>query len=203
MNHPRLRLSALLLCLTLLLSACAAAEQAVPTPTVTPSSVVTTAPRSPVVLGTPVPTNAKGMPYLLNDFEGSPIIFSELKGKVVYLNFFTSWCPYCVQELGDLKKLQEKYGEALALILVHVPDNDPEETARQYLKDNGYDALRVAEDANFFLANYYQLQGYPLSVIIDREGFLAAYQPGALTFEQMEQAVQSAGLVPPEPTKEP
>ena len=194
MKHPRLRLGALLLCMTLVLSACATAEQAAPALTATPT---------PVALGTPVPTNAKGMPYLLNDDERSPIVFSEQKGKVVYLNFFTSWCPYCVQELGDLKKLQEKYGEDLALILVHVPDNDPEETARQYLKDNGYDTLRMAEDGNFFLTNYYQLEGYPLSVVIDKEGYLAIYQPGALTFDQMEQAVQSAGLLPPEPTKEP
>lgn len=192
MNHPRLRLGALLLCLTLLLSACATAEQAAPTATPTP-----------VPLGTPVPTNDKGMPYLLNDYVDSPIVFSELTGKVIYLNFFTSWCPYCVQEMGDLKKLQEKYGEDLALILVHVPDNDPEEDALQYMKDNGFDSLRMAEDAKFFLANYYQLEGYPLSVVIDKQGYLAVYQPGAMTLEQMEQAVQAAGLVPPEPTKEP
>ncbi len=202
MKHPRLRLTALLLGLALILTACATAEQAAPTPTTAPTSVAAATP-TPVALGTPVPTNAKGMPFLLNDFEGSPVVFSELKGKVVYLNFFTSWCPYCVQELGDLKKLQEKYGEDLALILVHVPDNDPEETARQYLKDNGYDGLRMAEDSNFFLANYYQLEGYPLSVVIDKEGYLSVYQPGAMTFEQMEQAVKSAGLISPEPTKEP
>jgi cytochrome c-type biogenesis protein len=137
------------------------------------------------------------MPYLLSDMEGSPMTFSDLKGKVVYLNFFTTWCGYCKEEMPDILKLQQKYGEELSVVLVHVPDRDTEDAATQYLKDNGLDSLRMVEDANFVLTGFYQLSGYPLSVIIGKDGYLVAYQPGAMTYDLMEKAVQEAGLQAP------
>lgn len=192
MHHPHLRLTALMLSLLLLLSGCAAAEQASPTPTLEPAATQQAA------VPTPLPTNEKGMPYLLSDMEGSPMTFSDLKGKVVYLNFFTSWCPPCQQEMPDILKLQQAYSEDLTVVLIHVPDRDTEDAAKQFLKDNGLDSLRMVEDANFFLTSFYQLEGYPLSVFIDKEGYLAAYQPGAMTYELMEKALQMAGLQAPE-----
>ncbi len=120
--------------------------------------------------------------------------FSDLKGKVVYLNFFTSWCPPCKAELPDILKLQQEYSEELTVVLIHVPDRDTEEAARQYLKDNGLDSLRMVEDKDFFLTSFYQLEGYPLSVFIDKEGYLAAYQPAGMSYEMMEKALQMAGI---------
>ncbi len=120
--------------------------------------------------------------------------FSDLKGKVVYLNFFTSWCPPCKAELPDILKLQQEYSEELTVVLIHVPDRDTEEAARQYLKDNGLDSLRMVEDKDFFLTSFYQLEGYPLSVFIDKEGYLAAYQPAGMSHEMMEKALQMAGI---------
>ena len=201
MHRSRLRLAALLLSLTFLISGCAAAEQPTATPTAEPVQTAEPAATEAavVVSSTPAPwsKNDKGMYYLLFDTDDSPMTFSDLKGKVVYLNFFTSWCPPCKAELPDILRLQETYGEELAVVLIHVPDRDTEEDARKYLKDNGLDSLRMVEDANFVLTSRYQLEGYPLSVFIDKEGYLTAYQPGGLTYEIMEKAVQMAGLQPP------
>ncbi len=173
-----------------------------PTATPTPELTATPTPAPAAAAGTqavptPLPTNDKGMPYLLGDIEGSPMTFSDLKGKVVYLNFFTSWCPPCQQEMPDILKLQEAYGEELQVVLIHVPDRDTQEAARKFLKDNGLDSLRMVEDANFLLTTFYQLEGYPLSVFIDRDGYLSTYQPGGMTYELMEEAVQMAGLKAP------
>ncbi len=195
MHHPRLRLTALMLALLLLITGCAAAENATPTPIPEPAATQ----RATVLMP---PTNEKGMPYLLNEIEGSPMTFSDLKGKVVYLNFFTSWCPPCKEELPDILKLQQTYGEELTVVLIHVPDRDTEEAARQYLKDNGLDSLRMVEDKDFVLTSFYQLEGYPLSVFIDKDGYLAAYQSGGLTYELMEKALQMAGIQTPETPKE-
>lgn len=191
MHHPRLRLTALMLALVFVLTGCATAEKASPTPTIVPAATQQAA------LPTPPPTNEKGMPYLLNEIDGSPMTFSDLKGKVVYLNFFTSWCPPCKEELPDILKLQQTYGEELAVVLIHVPDRDTEDAARKYLKDNGLDSLRMVEDKDFLLTSFYQLEGYPLSVFIDKDGYLAAYQSGGLTYEMMETALQMAGIQTP------
>jgi len=197
MHYSRLRLTAVLLSLMLLISSCAAAEQPTATPTVEPVQTQEPAAATMVAEPTPPPENEKGMPYLLYDLESSPMTFSDLKGKVVYLNFFTSWCPPCKEELPDILKLQQTYGDELAVVLIHVPDRDTEEAARQYLKDNGLDSLRMVEDTNFLLTSFYQLEGYPLSVFIDKDGYLAVYQGGGMTYDMMEEAVQMAGFQAP------
>jgi thiol-disulfide isomerase/thioredoxin len=199
MHHPRLRLTALLLTLLLLLTGCAAAENASPTPvpTIEPAAMETAAVAGTDATPAPWSTNDKGTPYLLFDTDDSPMTFSDLKGKVVYLNFFTSWCPPCKEELPDILKLQQAYSEELTVVLIHVPDRDTEEAARQYLKDNGLDSLRMVEDKDLILTSRYQLEGYPLSVFIDKDGYLAAYQSGGLTYELMEQALQMAGIQTP------
>jgi thiol-disulfide isomerase/thioredoxin len=131
---------------------------------------------------------------MLSEIPGSPMTFSDLKGKALYLNFFTSWCPPCKEELPYILKLAQTYGDELTVVLIHVPDRDTEDAARKYLKDNGLDSLRMVEDKDFVLTGFYQLEGYPLSVFIDKDGYLAAYQSGGLTYELMEKALQMAGI---------
>lgn len=201
MRRSSPRLTALLLSLMLLISGCAAAEQPAATPGAEPvqtaGPAATEAAASQSATPAPGDLNDKGMPFLLYDQPGSPMTFSDLLGKAVYLNFFTSWCPPCQAEMPHILKLQQTYGQDLQVVLIHVPDRDTEEAARQYLKDNGLDSLRMVEDKDFYLTSYYQLTGYPLSVFIDKEGYLAVYQPGGMTYEMMEEAVQKAGLQPP------
>jgi hypothetical protein len=55
----------------------------------------------------------------------------------------------------------------------------------------------MVEDKDLILTSRYQLEGYPLSVFIDKDGYLAAYQSGGLTYELMEQALQMAGIQTP------
>ena len=203
MKNYRLRLFALIFSMLFFITACGAAEQKQASPTAAQESIQPTAtPAAADDAAEPASENEKGMPYLLNDLEGSPLVFSELKGKVIILNFFTTWCTYCKIEMPDLLKLQEKYGEELQVILIHVPDGETEEDARKFLKDNGFDSLRMVEDSTGMLAYYFQLEGYPLSVAIDREGYLLYYQPGMLTYEQMEKIVQEGVLTAPDASAE-
>jgi thiol-disulfide isomerase/thioredoxin len=102
--------------------------------------------------------------------------------------------PPCKEELPYILKLAQTYGDELTVVLIHVPDRDTEDAARKYLKDNGLDSLRMVEDKDFVLTGFYQLEGYPLSVFIDKDGYLAAYQSGGLTYELMEKALQMAGI---------
>lgn len=202
MHRSRLLFIALALALLLSVTGCAAAEQ--PTATATPIASATPQPTAQpevpaagaMTLATPEPMtlNDKGMPYLTFDDPSFPMTFSDLKGKVIYLNFFTSWCYYCKVEMPELLKLDQAYGDDLAVVLIHVPSNDTKEAGEQYLKDNGFDSMRMVEDKDMILTQMYQLEGFPLSVVIDKDGYLSTYQPGAMTYEQMESAVKTAGL---------
>ncbi|HLD29487.1 MAG TPA: TlpA disulfide reductase family protein, partial [bacterium] len=49
--------------------------------------------------------------FVLDSVAGGPHSLKEFKGRVVLLNFFTTWCPYCSQEIPHLKDLIEKFGK--------------------------------------------------------------------------------------------
>ena len=57
----------------------------------------------------PVEQNQFPLPYALKDQNQQDISFQDLKGKVVFLNFWATWCPPCQRELPEIQKLYEKY----------------------------------------------------------------------------------------------
>lgn len=178
-----------LLLVLMLLTSCAVAED----------PAVTAVPEATAAV-TPMPTtppNAAGMPYVLDDYPYAPVQFSEWKGTPTYLNFFTTWCTYCRQEMQDLKELQAEYGDSLRVILVHVPSGEDEATARAYLEKEGLADMNFVAD-NGFISYLYGVNGFPTSVIIDEEGYLFAYYSGLISADTMRQAVEAVGAVPVE-----
>lgn len=168
-----------LLLLLMLLTSCAAADDAAVTPAPT------------------TPPNAQGMPYVLDDYAYAPVKFSEWKGTPTYLNFFTTWCTYCRQEMQDLKQLQAEYGDSLRVVLVHVPSGEDEATARAYLEKEGLSDMNFVAD-NGFISYMYSVSGFPTSVVIDAEGYLSAYYSRLISAQTMRQAAEKAGAVPVE-----
>ena len=169
-----------LLMALLLLTSCAAAE-------------------SPAA-ATPMPTtppNAAGMPYILDDYAIAPVKLPDWQGTVTYLNFFTTWCTYCRMEMQDLKTLQAEYGDNLRVVLVHIPSGEDEATARAYLEKEGLADMNFVEDNGFF-SYMFGINSFPISVIIDADGYLANYVPGMISLEQMRQVVEQAGATLPE-----
>ena len=168
-----------LLMALLLLTSCAAAESPAATPMPT------------------TPPNAAGMPYILDDYAIAPVKLSDWQGTVTYLNFFTTWCTYCRMEMQDLKALQAEYGDNLRVVLVHIPSGEDEATARAYLEKEGLADMNFVEDNGFF-SYMFGINSFPISVIIDADGYLANYVPGMISLEQMRQVVEQAGATLPE-----
>jgi thiol-disulfide isomerase/thioredoxin len=57
--------------------------------------------------------------FVISDFDGERLRLSDYRGKVVYLNFWATWCQPCVQELPEIQELQGRYPETLAVIAVN------------------------------------------------------------------------------------
>lgn len=152
---------------------------------------------------TPMPTtppNAQGKPYLLDDYDIAPVVLSEWKGTPTLINFFTTWCPWCVKEMPDFLELQRAYGDNLRVVLVHIPSGEDEATARAFIEEEGLTELAFVEDNGFF-AYMYSVSGFPYTVVMDAEGYLSSSHPGKMEPEVMRQAVEAAGAVLPEATQ--
>lgn len=112
------------------------------------------------------------VPLLLLMFAASParaeIDFDQLKGKVVYLDFWASWCGPCRESFPWMEKMHQHYkDQGLEVIAVNL-DQEPG-LAQAFLKKFPVD-FRIETDPKGELATYFKVETMPTSVIIDRQG---------------------------------
>jgi cytochrome c biogenesis protein CcmG, thiol:disulfide interchange protein DsbE len=122
--------------------------------------------QGPIKVGLPVPD------FTLTAFDGKSYTLSDLKGKVVLVNFWASWCKPCEQEAADMETAWRYYQPRGDVQFLGVDWTDTEPNAKAYLSKfditypNGPD-LRTR------ISQAYRTTGVPETYIIDREGKLA------------------------------
>ena len=126
---------------------------------------------------------------VLKDLSGRAIRLSEYQGKVVLLNFWATWCPPCRAEMPELVRMQREYGgRGLQVIGITYP---PERRARvrqfaRRLKVNYPIALGTQKTKTLFDGG----QDLPLTVVIDRQGFIREVIRGILLPDEFEQKIK-------------
>ena len=134
---------------------------------------------------TPPETNADGKPYVLNEFKDTNLDLTQYAGKAIWLNFFTGWCQYCMEEMPYIKQTFDAYDpDQVAIVLVHVWDGETAADSASVVEKFGLQDMTLVEDENMELAGLIGLQGYPTSLFIDKEGYLLGGAYG-LTYDQM------------------
>ncbi|MCU7915888.1 MAG: TlpA family protein disulfide reductase [Candidatus Thiodiazotropha sp. (ex Gloverina cf. vestifex)] len=106
--------------------------------------------------------------FSLRDIEMKPFSSSDLKHKVVLLNFWATWCPPCVEELPSLNRLQQRYKDREVRIVSIDFREQPEEMAK-FLKDTPVD-FPVLMDIDGRVSLDWQVFSFPSSFIINRRG---------------------------------
>jgi thiol-disulfide isomerase/thioredoxin len=119
----------------------------------------------------------------LPDLEGSAVTLQSLRGNVVVLDFWASWCAPCKRELPALDELARRYATAGKPVVVLAVNIDKERrNAEKFLASAKVSALRVLLDPAGKTAAAYDLPAMPTSYIIDASGVVrivhAGYRPG-------------------------
>jgi cytochrome c biogenesis protein CcmG, thiol:disulfide interchange protein DsbE len=113
---------------------------------------------------------ARDVPHIPVQTDTQPILLQDLKGQVVYVDFWASWCGPCRKSFPWLNQMQQKYGaKGLKVIAINV-DSD-RELAVAFLKENKSN-FTIGYDAAGELASAFEVQGMPSSFIIDRNGVI-------------------------------
>ncbi|MEG0502267.1 MAG: TlpA disulfide reductase family protein, partial [Cellulosilyticaceae bacterium] len=126
---------------------------------------------------------------------GKKHTLSDYKGKVVFLNFWATWCPPCRQEMPDIEALYKKYGmnEKDVIVLgVAAPllgDEGSKEEIIKFLEDAEYTFPVVFDETSQLTYDYY-IRAYPTTYIINPEGNIELYVPGAISGETMEEIIK-------------
>lgn len=126
--------------------------------------------------------------------DGSPIALSDLRGKVVLLNFWATWCFPCRQEMPLFQQIYAQRGEEGFVVLAVNVGESPAQ-AQQFMDSLGL-TFPVALDQDQSLSRQYRVFGLPTSFLIDRRGVIHYVLPGAVRpveFNRQVEEILAAG----------
>ncbi len=108
--------------------------------------------------------------FSLKDLSGRPVTLSSLKGKVVLLNFWATWCPPCISEMPVFNKLyREMRGRGLEIVAISADRS--ESYVRDFVSKHNLD-LKVLYDADRSVTKQYKVFSMPTTFLIDKNGFI-------------------------------
>jgi len=123
---------------------------------------------------------------------GEKFTNETIKGKVVLLEFWTTWCGFCADEAAFVDKIGRELSDK-GLILLAIDVGESKKTVKKYLEQHPRNCkLVMMEDTN--LAAMYQANVYPIYVVIDREGNIAGTQRGAGGEEALRRLIAHGGI---------
>ncbi|HEV8309724.1 MAG TPA: TlpA disulfide reductase family protein [Methylomirabilota bacterium] len=128
-------------------------------------------------------------PFTLTTFDGQPVSLDGLRGRVVVLNFWASWCyPACYEEAPVLEAGWRAYRERGVSVL-GVDIQDTEEAARRFIGEFGL-TFPNAPDPKGKVSIEYGVYGVPETFVIDRRGRIRAKHVGAVTEQFFRSTVE-------------
>ena len=109
--------------------------------------------------------------FTLNDLNGKPFTLSSLRGKYVILDFWGSWCGWCIKGMPDMKKYYEKYRGKFEI--VGIDCNDSEQKWKKAVADNELSWINVKNETKDATPQRYAVKGYPTKVVVAPDGKIA------------------------------
>ena len=133
--------------------------------------------------------------FTLYDQYGNRHTLSEYKGKIVFLNFWATWCPPCRGEMPHMEELYNEYNknqDDVVILGVASPNlgrEGNENDIKDFLSEEGY-TFPVVLDNNGAMVYDYGISAFPTTFIIDKEGYITKYIPGAMDKSTMQNVIE-------------
>ena len=136
-------------------------------------------PLEPAVEGKPAPD------FTLKDLAGNPVQLSTLKGKVVLVNFWATWCPPCREEIPSMVKMnQAMQGKPFQLLAISI-DEGGKDAVADFFKKGGV-TLPALLDTDGAIAKRYGTTGVPETFVIDTKGVIMKKIVGGMDWSAPE-----------------
>ena len=126
--------------------------------------------------------------FVVEMFDGQKINIKDLKGKIVLINFWATWCPPCRKEFTRLQKDIVDRFEGKDFVLLPVSIDDGEEAVREFMRKNGYE-FPVAFDGDKKLYGMFAEKYVPRNFIIGKDGKIA-FQTVGYTPDEFDEMVR-------------
>lgn len=139
------------------------------------------------VVGQPAPN------FALPSLSGQTVSLAQFRGREpVYLNFWTTWCTYCKQEIPVIEQMQRQYGAHIAIFGVDLTGEESSVNAVRGFARHLHMNYPVLLDTSGQVADNYLVHSIPTTVVIGRNGTVTAVFVGEATPQEMRQAITGA-----------
>lgn len=125
----------------------------------------------------PKPSKSKTIDFTLSDLNGKSHTLSKYKGKVIFLNFWATWCPPCRAEMPAMQKMYKSWNSKKYVMLA-VNIGQDKQTVKSFANKNGY-TFPILLDSTSKIARKYRVSGIPTTYIINKEGKIVTRIVGA------------------------
>jgi len=118
----------------------------------------------------------------LTDSGGHTLELSALRGKLVLVNLWATWCEPCLREMPSLERLQSRLGERIAVLAVS-EDRGGNKAVEPFIAKLGLKSVKIYIDPKSEVGHAFGARGLPTSVLIDREGKVLGRVEGAAEWD--------------------
>ncbi len=126
--------------------------------------------------------------------EGGEVELAQLRGKPVFINFWASWCFFCLTEMPAIQRVSEAYGEEVVVLGVNVSDT-PEEIAI-YASNNAIH-YPLPMDTAGAVREAYGARQMPTSIFVDERGVISSVVYGVIVPDQMREHIDAMLTIEP------
>lgn len=125
---------------------------------------------------------------------GDPVLLSAIaNGRPLVINFWATWCPYCIREMPDYQQLYEEYGDRVSFAFVDQADGSSEtvDMAKEWLEQNGYGDLPAYYDTDLEASYMFGARSLPTTIVVSADGKIQKVIPGMIDSASMRTTLDS------------
>jgi peroxiredoxin len=124
------------------------------------------------------------------DKDGNTVKLSDFVGKPIVLNFWATWCPYCVVEMPAFDKASKELSDVTFLMLnATSSEGESLAKAKSFIQQNGYE-FPVLYDTGGEATRAFGISSYPMTFFIDSDGVIRLYAAGRISYDTIISALE-------------
>jgi peroxiredoxin len=129
--------------------------------------------------------------FALENLKGEQVRLSDLRGKVVVVNFWATWCIPCVEEMPSFQEFQNQYPD---LVMLGIDREEGVDQVSAFLEGKGIN-YQILLDYNAKVSGSYKVFMLPTTFFIDQDGMIRFRHYGIMTPDQMAYYLRTLGVI--------
>jgi len=139
------------------------------------------------------PSTTRPVEVLLQDLNGADVNISDFRGKIVFLNFWATWCPTCVVEMPSMEKLHRKLNnQDFALVTISIQDSAAE--VQRFFKQNQLTFTALLDTIGKTIPEF-AIRAIPTTLILDKSGRIVGRVMGMREWDSRESIAMFEQLI--------